>query len=70
MVDTNCEYGINSTRVYLPVMCTMVPTMATHMGRYGFDYKSDSSGDDSYRLVDRIYDDMDISNVYTDIMIQ
>ena len=70
VVDTNFEYGRNSTRVNLSAMWKMDPMMATLLRRYELDDKSDSSCDNRYHLVDSSDDEIYISNINTDIRIQ
>ena len=70
MVDTNCEDESNSTCLNVSALWKKYPTMATQLRRYELDDKIDYSGYDSYRIVDRSDDDMDISNIDTYIRIQ
>ena len=70
MVDNNCKYGINSTRVTVSVLYKMDPTMAKQLIIYELYDKSYSSGDDSFHIVGSSDYDMGIINSYTDIRIQ
>ena len=70
MVDTNCEYGSNRTRVNLLELWKMDPTMVIKLGRDELDNKLYSSGDDSYHIADNSDYGMEIRGSDTDSKIQ